>query len=84
MKSVFYEGLLIDLQFAVVYKYETGSDNIDFKAEVRKLETILSRKKASAIDSLSSGNGTSAEMATSSKGRKACNSVTREDKSQRG
>jgi len=42
LKSVFHEGLHVDLKLASMYKYEIVSEYNDFKTEVRKLEAELS------------------------------------------
>ena len=42
LKTVFHEGLHVDLKLASMYKFEKVSDYNDFKTEVRKLEADLS------------------------------------------
>ncbi|KAH3748101.1 hypothetical protein DPMN_182538 [Dreissena polymorpha] len=45
LKSVFYEGLNVELKIASSFKYETTSDYNIFKAEIRKLELEFQRRK---------------------------------------
>ena len=64
LTSVFYEGLEIDLKVASVHKYETIDNHNAFKAEIRKLETILSKTKTAT---------------SPGKGQIPCQQVTRQD-----
>ena len=69
LKSVFYEGLDIDLKVASAYKYETIDNYNAFKAEIRNLETILSKTKSAS---------------SPGKGQIPCQQVTRQDNSELG
>ena len=46
LKSVFYEGLNVELKIASAFKYETTSDYNMFKAEIRKLEQEFQSRKS--------------------------------------
>jgi len=68
LKSVFHEGLHVDLKLASMYKYERVSENNDFKTEVRKLEAELSTgatgttKCAAAVNAQSPGESEMKEV----------------------
>lgn len=53
LKSVFYEGLEMDLKVAAMYKFDKVEDYNSFKAEVRKLEADMRSEGAKPCNSIS-------------------------------